>query len=402
MENERRIAKNDICPHAKKCGGCQMLNLSYEEQLAWKERTVRRLIGRFCRVRPIWGMEEPYHYRNKVQAAFGLDRSRHTIISGVYQSTTHRIVPVDRCVIENETADAIVADIRKMLPSFKIRVYDERSGTGWLRHVLIRRGFATGEVMVVLVAVSSIFSAQKAFTAKLLSLHPEITTVVLNVNDTDTPLFLGAREKILYGNGYIEDVLCGLTFRISPRSFYQINPVQTERLYSAAVELAGLHGTETVLDAYCGIGTIGLIASRHAGRVLGVEVNRDAVKDAIANARRNDIRNTWFTAADAGEYMSALAREKEHIDVVFMDPPRAGSDQRFLRALLKLKPDRVVYISCNPETLARDLETLTAGGYRAEAAQPVDMFPMTRHIETVCLLTINSLPGKGLNGSFNT
>ena len=389
MENERRIAKIDICQHAKKCGGCQMLNLSYEEQLAWKERTVRRLIGRFCRVRPIWGMEDPYHYRNKVQAAFGLDRSRHTIISGVYQSTTRRIVPVDRCVIENETADAIVADIRKMLPSFKLRVYDERTGTGWLRHVQIRRGFTTGEVMVVLVAVSPIFSAQKAFTAKLLSLHPEITTVVLNVNDTDTPLFLGAREKVLYGSGYIEDVLCGLTFRLSPRSFYQVNPVQTERLYSAAVELAGLHGSETVLDAYCGIGTIGLIASRHAGRVLGVEVNRDAVKDAIANARRNGIRNTWFTAADAGEYMSALARENEHIDVVFMDPPRAGSDQRFLRALLKLKPDRVVYISCDPETLARDLETLTAGGYRTEVAQPVDMFPMTRHIETVCLLTHN-------------
>jgi len=390
-----------VCPQAKKCGGCQMLNLSYEEQLAWKERTVKRLIGRFCRVLPIRGMETPYHYRNKVQAAFGLDRTRHTIISGVYQSTSHRIVPIDRCAIEDEAADAIIVTIRQMLPSFKIRVYDERSGTGWLRHVLVRRGFATGEIMVVLVAISPVFSAQRSFTAKLLALHPEITTVVLNVNDTSTPLFLGSREKVLYGSGYIEDELCGLTFRISPRSFYQINPTQTERLYSAAVEFAGLHGTETVLDAYCGIGTIGLIASRKAGRVLGVEINRDAVRDAIANARRNDIKNTWFTAADAGEYMTQMALEREHVDVVFMDPPRAGSDPRFLRALLRLKPDRIVYISCNPETLARDLETLTGVGYRAELAQPVDMFPQTKHVETVVQLSKGNISSKNVKVEFS-
>lgn len=387
MEENAKKRARSVCPQAKKCGGCQMLNLSYSEQLAWKERTVRRLVGRFCPVRPIWGMDTPWHYRNKVQAAFGLDRNRHAIISGVYQSATGRIVPVDRCAIEDETADGIIVTIRQMLPSFKIRAYDERTGTGWLRHVLVRRAFATGEVMVVLVAVSPVFPAQKAFTARLLDLRPEITTVVLNVNDTDTPLFLGPREKVLFGSGYIEDELCGLTFRLSPRSFYQINPVQTERLYADAVDAAGLSGTETVLDAYCGIGTIGLIASRRAGRVIGVELNRDAVRDAIANARRNSIKNAWFTAADAGRYMTGLAEAGERVDVVFMDPPRAGSDQRFLRSLLRLRPERIVYISCSPETLARDLETLTAGGYRAEYAQPVDMFPQTKHIETITLIT---------------
>ena len=383
---DRNTKTAPLCPQAKKCGGCQLMNLSYAEQLAWKERTVKRLVGRFCPVFPILGMEDPLHYRNKVQAAFGLGPN-HRIISGVYQSATRRVVPVYECLTEDKTADAIIVTIRKLLPSFKIRAYDLRTGTGWLRHVLVRRGFATGEVMVVLTAISPIFPAQRAFTAKLLSLHPEITTLILNVNDSDTPLFLGPREKVLHGSGYIEDELCGLRFRISSRSFYQINPVQTERLYSVAMDLADLRETDTVLDAYCGIGTIGLIAAGRAGQVLGVETNRDAVRDAIANAKRNGIKNCWFTFGDAGEYMAELAAQRGHIDVVFMDPPRAGSDERFLRSLLRLKPERVVYISCEPETLSRDLDILTRGGYRAQLAQPVDMFPFTRHVETVVQLS---------------
>lgn len=363
-----------------------MQNLSYPEQLHWKENRVRRLIGRFCTVQPIHGMDVPYHYRNKVQAAFGLDRQKH-IISGVYQSSSHRIVPVDHCQIEDRLADDIIVTIRRLLPRFKIKVYDERTGTGFLRHVLIKRGFTTNEIMVVLVAASPVFPAQKHFVNELLRLFPQITTVILNVNDKFTSLVLGQREKALYGSGYIEDRLCGLTFRISPKSFYQINPVQTEYLYSTAIELAGLTGQETVLDAYCGIGTIGLIASSHAKQVIGVELNQDAVRDAIANARRNKIKNCWFTAADAGEYMVEMAAQKAHIDVVFMDPPRAGSDEKFLKSVLRLSPDKIVYISCNPETLARDLDFLHRGGYRAELARPVDMFPHTNHIETVVLLT---------------
>lgn len=385
------------CKLAKKCGGCQMQNMNYADQLAWKQNRVQYLIGRFCPVAPIHGMDDPYHYRNKVQAAFGLD-SRHKIISGVYQSSSHRIVPVDSCMIEDKIADAIIVTIRKLMPSFKMQAYDERSGTGFLRHVLVKRGFSTGEVMVVLVAANPIFKHQKHFVEKLRELHPEITTIIFNVNDKFTSLILGQREKVLYGKGYIEDVLCGKTFRISAKSFYQINPVQTEVLYSTAVEYAGLTGEQTVLDAYCGTGTIGLIASDRAKQVLGVELNRDAVQDAIANARRNEVKNCWFTAADAGDYMVEMARRKEKVDVVFMDPPRAGSDEKFLNSVLKLSPARVVYISCNPETLARDLEILTRGGYKAMRAQPVDMFPHTNHVECVVQLDYVGAPTSGPKG----
>ena len=332
---------------------------------------------------PILGMDEPTRYRNKVTAAFALD-ARRKVVSGIYQPGSHAVVPVDRCLIEDETADAIIVTIRRLLPDFKLKVFDERSGTGWLRHVLVRRGFATGEVLVVLVAVSPIFPVQKHFVKKLLEMHPEITSIVLNINDRFGPVVLGTREKVLYGAGTIEDVLCGYRFRISPRSFYQINPVQTEKLYRTAVDFAALTGTETVLDAYCGIGTIGITASGKAKQVIGVELNRDAVADAIANARLNGIKNCWFTAGDAGEYMEQMARDDRKPDLVFLDPPRAGSDERFLSSLLRCAPKRVVYVSCDPETLARDL--LTKGGYRVQKLQPVDMFPYTRHIECVALL----------------
>ncbi|MBQ5405426.1 MAG: 23S rRNA (uracil(1939)-C(5))-methyltransferase RlmD [Oscillospiraceae bacterium] len=374
------------CPHAKKCGGCQLQHLPYERQLAQKQRRAQELLDGFGPVLPILGMEEPTHYRNKVTAAFALDRNR-KVVSGIYQPGSHAVVPVDDCLIEDRAADAILVTIRRMLPDFRIRVYDERSGTGWLRHVLVRRGFATGQALVVLVAASPVFPTQKPFVKALTEKHPEITSVVLNVNDRFGPVVLGAREKVLYGDGYIEDILCSHRFRISPRSFYQINPVQTEKLYRTAVDFAGLTGTETVLDAYCGVGTIGITASAHAGQVVGVELNRDAVADAIANARLNGIKNCWFTAGDAGAYMEQMARDGMRPDLVFLDPPRAGSDERFLRSLLRCAPEKVVYVSCDPETLARDLALLAEGGYRVQKLQPVDMFPYTKHIECVCLLS---------------
>lgn len=385
MEQTKTGARRAPCPNRKKCGGCQLTNMSYEEQLAFKQSRVQRLVGRFCPVRPIVGMDEPYCYRNKVQAAFGFDRGRR-IVSGVYQSSTHRIVPVDDCQLEDDTADRIIVTIREMLPRYKLTAFDERTGRGFLRHVLVKRAFATGQVMVVLVSGTKIFPPQRAFTAELVRRYPEIATVIHNVNDKFTSLVLGKQEKVLYGKGYIEDVLCGCRFRISAHSFYQINPVQTEILYKTAVEYAGLTGTERVLDAYCGIGTIGMVASRAAGEVAGVELNRDAVRDAIANARLNGIRNCWFTCADAGEFMESLAAEWKKADVVFLDPPRAGSTERFIASLAKMAPRRVVYISCNPVTLARDLAWFRQYGYRAEIAQPVDMFPHTEHIETVVLL----------------
>ncbi len=374
------------CPQHRRCGGCQLQNLPYEQQLEHKQREAVKVLGGFGHVENIIGTEDPLHYRNKVHAAFGLD-SRRRIISGIYQPGSHAIVPIDECMIEDKTADEIILTIRKMLPEFKIQVYDERSGSGWLRHVLVKRGFATGEVMVVLVAMSPIFKLQKPFLKKLLELHPEISTVILNINDRFGPVVLGKREKVIYGSGYIEDVLLGMRFRISPSSFYQINPAQTEKLYSAALGFAALTGRETVLDAYCGTGTIGLCASSQAKQVIGVEINHDAVKDAIANARLNGVKNCWFAAGDAGQYMEGLAAEGHRPDVVFMDPPRSGSDERFLSSLIKTAPKRIVYISCNIETQARDLDILLRGGYRVEKLQPVDMFPFTNHIECVALLT---------------
>ena len=367
------------CPHSRKCGGCQLQNLTYAEQLEWKNRLCVKLLGRFAHVEPILGMENPYHYRNKVQAAFGTTRAGR-IISGIYQSSTHNIVAVDSCMTEDRTADKIIVDIRRLLADFKMTTYNEVTGRGFLRHVLVKRGFATNEVMVVLVTGTPIFPARNNFLRALLKLHPEITTVVQNVNDRYTSMLLGPSEKALYGPGFITDVLCGLKFRISAKSFYQINPAQTEVLYGKAMEFAGLTGRETVIDAYCGIGTIGMIAAKTAGQVLGVEVNRDAVRDAIANAKLNNMKNIRFVCADAGEFMVDMAQNGERCDVLLMDPPRAGSDQAFLSSA-------VTYVSCNPETLARDLLFLTKRGYRVKKIQPVDMFPHTNHVETVVLLS---------------
>ena len=346
---------------------------------------MEELLGGVCPVRPIIGMEEPYHYRNKVHAVFGLDRKNNPI-SGIYKEGTHRILPVDSCLIEDQKADEIIVTIRSMLRSFKIRVFDEDTGYGLLRHVLIRRGFTTGEILVVLVTASPVFPSKNNFVKALREKHPEITTIVQNINGRSTSMVLGDKEHVLYGKGYIEDVLCGLRFRISSRSFYQINSAQTEKLYAKAMELAELTGNETVLDAYCGIGTIGLIASKHAGKVIGVELNQDAVRDAVQNAKKNGITNAQFFCNDAGRFMSHMAARGESADVVFMDPPRSGSTEEFIDAVALMQPKRVVYISCGPDTLARDLRMFAKHGYKAKEAWPVDLFGWTEHVEVVCCL----------------
>lgn len=381
----RKAVKCDLCPVYSDCGGCQLLHLPYKEQLAKKQKMMEELLRGICPVRPILGMKDPYHYRNKVHAVFSHDRKGNPI-SGVYKEGTHQLVPVERCMIEDEKADEIIGTIRGMLKSFKIRTFDEDTGYGLLRHVLVRRGFATGEIMVVLVTASPVFPSKNNFVKVLLEKHPEITTIVQNINGRSTSMVLGEKEQVLYGKGYIEDILCGLRFRISSRSFYQVNPVQTEVLYGKALELAGLTGKETVLDAYCGIGTIGLIAGKQAGRVIGVELNEDAVRDAVQNAKRNDIKNVQFYCNDAGKFMVNMAARGEKADVVIMDPPRSGSTEAFLDAVARLAPEKVVYISCGPETQARDIKYLLKRGYRAEGAWPVDMFPMTDEIENICLL----------------
>ena len=381
-----------LCPHRKKCGGCQLQNLSYKEQLSYKMGICIRLLGKFGKVEEIIGMEDPCHYRNKVQSAFYTDPRSRRIISGIYQSSTHHIVPVDSCMIEDSKADEIVLSVRKLIKDFKMTTYNEVTGKGFLRHVLVKRGFATNEIMVVLVSGTPIFPAKNNFCKALLRLHPEITTIIHNVNDRFTSMLLGQNEKVLYGPGFIVDECCGLKFRISAKSFYQINPVQTEVLYGKAMEFADLKGGETVIDAYCGIGTIGMTAaSRVQGdnpvKVIGVEVNPDAVRDAIQNAKLNGMKNIRFYCDDATRFLSDMAVEGEKADVVFMDPPRAGSTEEFILSVCSLAPEKVVYISCNPETLARDLAGFTANGYKVKKIQPVDMFPFTQHVETVCLMS---------------
>lgn len=384
---ERKKTKNnDICPVSGKCGGCQLQNMTYDRQLAFKQAKVVKLFARYSHVADIVGMENPYHYRNKVSAAFGMTRGGQ-IISGVYQSGTHRIVKTDACLLEDETADAIIVTIRELLKEFKLTAYNERTERGFLRHVLVRRGFQTGEVMVVLVTATPVFPGKNHFLEALLTRHPEITTIVQNINDRFTPMILGEKQKVLYGSGSIEDILCGKRFRISPKSFYQINPVQTEKLYAEAIRLAGLTGEETVIDAYCGIGTIGIAASSLAKTVIGTEVNPDAVRDAVLNAEINGIRNIRFYTQDAGDFMTAVAEEGEKVDVVFTDPPRAGCSMAFLKSLVTLSPHKIVYISCDPETQARDVRFLTQNGYRVKECHPFDMFPHTRHIENIVLLT---------------
>ena len=374
------------CNISKKCGGCQFQGIPYKEQLKKKQKKEQSLLGAYGKVCSIIGMENPYYYRNKVHAVFDRDR-KGNIISGIYEEGTHRVVPVENCLIEDEKSQAIIRTIRGMLKSFKIRTYDEDTGYGLLRHVVIRRGFSTGEIMVVLVTGSPIFPSKNNFVKALRKAHPEITTVVLNVNDRQTSMVLGDREKPIFGPGFIKDRLCGCMFRISPKSFYQVNPVQTEILYQTAIDYASLTGKEAVIDAYCGIGTIGLIAAKKAGKVIGVELNKDAVKDARINAKENKITNAAFYQGDAGRFMVEMAAKGEKADVVFMDPPRAGSDERFLSSIVKLSPKKVIYISCNPETLARDLKYLTKHHYKVEKIQPVDMFPFCDHVETVCSLS---------------
>jgi len=380
--------QTDICPYAKKCGGCDYQGIPYEKQLSMKQKEMEKLLGGFAKVYPIIGMEDPLHYRNKVHAVLDRDR-KGNIISGVYEKNSHRVVNVDSCMIEDERADAIVLTIRKLIKDFKMKIFNEDTGYGLFRHVLIRTGHVSGQILVVLVLASPILPAKNNFIKALRAAHPEITSIVLNVNDRKTSMVLGEREIVLYGKGYIEDTLCGLTYRISPKSFYQVNPIQTEKLYQTAIDFAGLTGKEVVLDAYCGIGTIGMTAASKAKEVIGVELNKDAVKDAIANAKVNGIKNVRFYNKDAGDFIVSMAQKNVKCDVIFMDPPRSGSTEKFLDCVAKLAPKRVVYVSCDPVTLARDLKYITKKGYKVEKIQPVEMFCYTKHCENVVLLRIN-------------
>jgi 23S rRNA (uracil1939-C5)-methyltransferase len=382
MENQTALG---VCPYAKKCGGCDYQGVPYEEQLKNKQRYMKKLMEPYGKVAPIVGMEQPLFYRHKVHAVFGCTK-RGQIVAGNYRKNSHEIVDIERCQIEDEESDAIIRDIKGLLRSFRIKTYDEDTGYGLLRHVMVRKGYHTGQIMVILVLASPILPSKNNFVKALRKNHPNISTVVINVNDRRTSMVLGERNITVYGKGYIEDELCGCRFRISPNSFYQVNPAQTELLYEKAIACAGLTGKEKVIDAYCGTGTIGLIASRNAGEVIGVELNKEAIRDAVANAKCNGIHNVRFYNDDAGKFMVQMAERGEKADVVIMDPPRSGSDEPFLSSVVRLSPKKIVYVSCGPDSLARDLKYLTKRGYRMKECTPFDCFPMTSHIETVVQL----------------
>lgn len=367
--------------------GCQIHHMTDEAQARFKQNVVDDLMKPFGKPKPIITMDHPYDYRNKNTMTFGLNKKKE-VITGLYAPNSHRIIPMERSIIHDPKADEIIQTIKGMMKSFKMQPYDEDSDRGFLRHVLVRVGKNSGEIMVVIVAASPIFKGQKNFVRALREAHPEISTILLNVNTRTDSMILGDQEKVLFGKGTIKDTLCGLQFEISASSFYQINPVQTEKLYAKAIEMANLTGRETVIDAYCGIGTIGLVASEKAGKVIGVELNKGAVRDAIQNSKRNGVKNARFYQGDAGKFMVQMAARGEQADVVILDPPRSGSDEAFLSSVVKLQPKRVVYVSCNPETQARDMKYLVKNGYQVKEIQPVDMFPQTNHVEGVALLEL--------------
>lgn len=377
------------CPYAKKCGGCRYIGTDYDKTLKRKLSKMKTLMGQLAPVEEIVGMEDPYHYRNKVHWAFAHvwdgKRTRHE--AGIYAEGSHKVIPIKECLIENEEADAIIRDIVLIARRYKMRIYDEDTGEGLLRHVLVRTAHTTGQIMVVLVLSSPVMPGKNNFVKLLRKNHPRIETIVINVNDQKTSMILGGRESNAYGKGYIEDELCGKRFRISSKSFYQINSVQTEKLYLEAIAWANLTGQETVVDAYCGIGTIGICASDQAKEVIGCELNPDAARDAISNAKRNDVKNLRIFHEDAEDFLTELAAEGKRTDVIFLDPPRSGSTETFLKAAAATSPKRIVYISCGPESLVRDLKVLKKLGYEAERAKAFDLFPFTDHTENLVLLT---------------
>lgn len=378
------------CGVYEACGGCQLLHMRYEAQLAWKQKQVETLFAEEQKkgvIAPIIAMEQPWNYRHKVYASFAGGK-KGEVSAGIYEENSHRIVKTAGCRIQHSLANEIIEAITALMKKKGVLAYNEDRGTGVLRHVYIRIGEKTGQVMVVLVTGSREFKEKNLFVEELRKKFPQITTIIHNINSAKTSMVLGKKETVLYGPGIIEDELCGLKFEISSQSFYQINPVQTEKLYEKAVEFAGLTGKETVLDAYCGIGTISMVAAQKAKEVIGVEVNETACMDARKNAKKNNCQNVRFIAADAGEYMVGLAKDKTAVrpEVVFMDPPRGGSDAKFLHSVGQLAPKKIVYISCNPVTQKSDIEVLKKKGYQVAKMQAVDCFCHTYHVENIALL----------------
>lgn len=417
------------CAVSRECGACQYIAVDYAEQLAAKDTLMAAVFAPLVApsaLLPILGMDDPYHYRNKVASPYAPGRKlsnagdahapgkrdgrgsnasrghsskrgqgpRHEILCGMYAAGTHRIISTDGCLIENIEAQRVIRAIRDLMARFCIEPYREDTNTGFMRHAVVRVGHTSGEILVTLVTNGRAFPGSKSFCRELIKRCPGVTTVVQNVNERQTNIILGECEQSLYGPGFILDRLCGLSFRISSQSFYQVNAQQTEVLYRKAIELAQFSGTETVVDAYCGTGTIGLVAAKMgAAHVFGVDSVASAIHDARENARHNGVENAQFVAADAGDFMRDHVADGQPLDVLLMDPPRAGASEAFLDAAVDSGVKRIVYISCSPQTQARDLIYLKKRGYSVKTVQPVDMFPHTDHIESVVLVERDECPG---------
>lgn len=335
-------------------------------------------------VHPTLGMKEPWHYRNKAQVPVGVENGR--LLAGFYALGSHRIIDMDACLIQDEHNDQAIQTVKDLAQELGISIYDEENHRGLLRHIAVRKGFKTGEMMIVLVTNGRDIPKQDAWVQLIREQVPNVASICQNMNTKRTNVIFGEETRVLWGRDVIYDEIGDVRFAISARSFYQVNPVQTKVLYEKALEYAELSGKETVIDAYCGIGTISLFMARHADKVYGVEIVPEAVEDARRNALINDIRNAEFEVGKAEEVLPAWQKQGIRADVIVVDPPRKGCDEALLETILQMKPKRVVYVSCNPSTLARDLRILEDGGYRTVEVQPVDMFPHTVHVECVILM----------------
>lgn len=378
------------CPVFYECGGCQLQHMTYEGQLAWKESMVRNVMKRIGKidapVLPVKGMDKPWEYRNKSQIPFDLENGQ--VIAGFYQSKSHRIADTNTCLIQTDEADRLLRAVKENALKLDLIPYNEETKKGQLRHLVVRKGRATGEIMVVLVTKHAKLSKQDAIIQFIREVEPNVKSIVHNVNNRNTNVIFGNETNVIWGKPVIEDLIGDVRFEISARSFYQVNPEQTEVLYRQALDYAQLTGDETVIDAYCGIGTISLFLAQKAKQVLGVEIVPQAIEDAKRNAELNGFTNTYFEAGPAEEVIPKWYKEGKQADILVVDPPRKGCDEALLTTIIEQRPKRVVYVSCNPATLARDLRILEDGGYKTQEIQPVDMFPQSTHVECCALLEL--------------
>ena len=388
-KSEHRV--NPPCNVFHKCGGCQLQHMTYEMQLEMKRSQVKNVMQKVAHlpdvpVHPVLGMEEPWRYRNKIQIPVGEKNGE--LITGFYQQRSHRIIDdMETCVIQDELGDKIVEAVRQIGTDLGIRAYDEQAHRGELRHIIVRTAYTTNEAMLVLVTRTKTLTKQAEIMERITKEFPEITSIIHNVNSEKTNVILGKKSRTIYGADYIYDKIGNLEFAISAQSFYQVNPTQTKVLYDKALEYANVDKNDVVIDAYCGIGTISLFLAQKAKKVYGVEIVPEAIDDAKKNAKHNQMDNVEFVVGEAEKVMPWWTKQGLRPDVIVVDPPRKGCDASLLEAMIAMEPERIVYVSCNPSTLARDLRILEDGGYQTQEIQPVDMFSQTSHVECVSLLT---------------